>query len=107
MTSLENDLAAPRSSVNVWPLTIGVPVLQRVPALPSRTFAGTSPPPVADALATQPVRGSTVPEPPPPAVPSVYTFSSAIDHQLVDVPVCTTLRYRAVRAGNVTVTLAV
>ncbi len=48
------------STVTVWPFTIGVPVLHRVPVLPSSMLAGTSPPPVADADAVQPVRGSTV-----------------------------------------------
>src|SRR4051812_46189307 len=50
---------APMSTVTVRPFTIGVAVLQRVAVPPSTMRAGTSPPPVAEAVAVQPLRGST------------------------------------------------
>ena len=60
MTSWSNVCAACRSSWNHWPLACAAPVLQRVAAFASMACAGTSLPPVTEAVATQPVRASCV-----------------------------------------------
>src|SRR5437763_1427125 len=60
MVIFETLVAAVMSTVIVCPFTIGAPLLHRVPASPSSIRAGTSPPPEDDAVALQPVRGSTV-----------------------------------------------
>ncbi len=52
------------------PLAIALPVLQRVPALPSSALAGTSPPPLDEAVATQPALDSAV----SPFVPNAVSF---------------------------------
>ena len=90
---------ASMSTWNHWPGTMAVPVLKRVARLPSSALAGTSPP-VVDADATQPARGSGA-----TAVAVNATFCTPV----VSLPVMTqtSLNVPAVVDENVTLSVTV